>query len=71
MMQGQNSYPVQFSVDYPEKPLDRLSTFFRLIAIIPIFIVLALVSGATWQGRGHGVPSRRSPAERWSSRRCC
>ena len=48
MMQGQNSYPVQFSVDYPEKPLDRLSTFFRLIAIIPIFIVLALVSGQ-WQ----------------------
>ena len=50
MAQGQSAYPVQFSVDYPEKPLDRLSTFFRLLAIIPIGIVLALVSGATWQG---------------------
>ena len=48
MTQGQTPYPVQFSVDYPEKPLDRLSTFFRLIAIIPIFIVIALVSGQ-WQ----------------------
>ena len=48
MAQGQNPYPVQFSVDYPEKPLDRLSTFFRLIAFIPIAIVIALVSGQ-WQ----------------------
>ena len=48
MAQGQSPYPVQFSVDYPERPLDRLSTFFRLIVIIPILIVLALVSGQ-WQ----------------------
>ena len=48
MTQGQNPYPVQLSVDYPEKPLDRLSTFFRLIAIIPIGIIIALVSGQ-WQ----------------------
>ena len=48
MTQGQPQYPVQFSVDYPERPLDRLSTFFRLIAIIPIGIVVALVSGQ-WQ----------------------
>ena len=48
MTQGQTPYPVQLSVDYPEKPLDRLSTFFRLIALIPIAIILALVSGQ-WQ----------------------
>ena len=48
MTQGQTTYPVQLSVDYPEKPLDRLSTFFRLIALIPIAIILALVSGQ-WQ----------------------
>ena len=48
MTQGQSPYPVQLSVDYPEKPLDRLSTFFRLIAIIPIGIIIALVSGQ-WQ----------------------
>ena len=43
----QNGYPVQLSVDYPDRPLNRTSTFFRLIAIIPIFIVLTLVSSSS------------------------
>ena len=38
-------YPVQFSVDYPERPLDRLTTFFRLVLVIPILIVLGGVFG--------------------------
>ena len=38
-------YPVQFDVDYPDRPLNRLTTFFRLIVVIPIAIVLGLVSG--------------------------
>src|SRR5262245_3167128 len=42
-------YPVQFSVDYPDRPLDRLTTFFRLVMAIPILIVLASVAGGTWQ----------------------
>jgi Domain of unknown function (DUF4389) len=42
-------YPVQFSVDYPDRPLNRLTTFFRLIMVIPISIVLGAVDGATWQ----------------------
>lgn len=45
MAQPQPPYPVQFSVDYPDRPLDRLSSFFRILAIIPIAIVLGLVSG--------------------------
>lgn len=40
-------YPVQFSVDYPDRPLDRLSTAFRLVAVIPVAIVLAAVLGGT------------------------
>ena len=44
MAQQQDAYPVQLSVDYPDRPLNRLSTFFRFIAIIPILIVLSLVS---------------------------
>ena len=40
----QDGYPVQFSVDYPDEPLNRLSTLFRLIAIIPIAIVLILIT---------------------------
>ncbi|HET8907844.1 MAG TPA: DUF4389 domain-containing protein [Ktedonobacterales bacterium] len=42
-------YPVQFSVDYPDQPLDRVTTFFRLIVAIPILIVLGAVEGSTWQ----------------------
>ena len=38
-------YPARLEVDYPEK-LDRLTTFFRLIWIIPITIILGLISGA-------------------------
>jgi hypothetical protein len=48
------SYPVRFSVDYPNRQLDRLTTFFRLFAAIPILIVLASVSGGTWQWSSHG-----------------
>jgi Domain of unknown function (DUF4389) len=52
-------YPVQFSVDYPDRPLDRVSTGFRLILSIPIFIVLGTVSGGSSQywssGRSAGV----------------
>lgn len=43
------TYSVQFAVDYPDRPLDRLTTFFRLFVAIPILIVLGAVSGGTWQ----------------------
>jgi len=42
---GSDVYPVQFAVDYPDRDLDRLSTFFRLFAAIPILIILSAVSG--------------------------
>jgi hypothetical protein len=58
-MQPTTSYPVQFSVDYPDRPLNRLTTAFRVFVIIPIAIVLGAVSGSTWQwgsgGRGSEV----------------
>ena len=41
------SYPLTFSVDYPDRPLNRLSTFFRIFAAIPIVIVLLTVSGGS------------------------
>lgn len=44
----QVTYPVQFSVDYPDRPLDRVSTAFRIFVVIPIAIVLGTVSGNTW-----------------------
>ncbi len=42
-----SAYPVRLAVDYPDRPLDRLSTLLRLLWVIPIGIVLAAVSGAT------------------------
>ena len=41
-------YPASLSIDYPDRALDRLTTFFRILAVIPIAIILALVSGTTW-----------------------
>jgi len=38
-------YAARLEIDYPEK-LDRLTTFFRILWIIPIVIILGLVSGA-------------------------
>jgi len=38
-------YAARLEIDYPEQ-LDRLTTFFRLVWIIPIAIILGLVSGA-------------------------
>jgi len=42
---NETPYPVQFSVDYPDRALNRVSTFFRLFAAIPILIVLATLAG--------------------------
>ena len=46
-MEAQNpaAYPVQYDVDYPDRTLNRLTTFFRAFTIIPIAIVLGAVSG--------------------------
>jgi hypothetical protein len=41
-------YPLTFSVDYPDRELGRLTTFFRLFMLIPIGIVLAAVSGGSY-----------------------
>ncbi len=38
-------YAARLNVDYPEK-LDRLTSFFRILWIIPIAIIVGLVSGA-------------------------
>ena len=38
-------YPVRLSIDYPDRDLNRLTTFFRLIVAVPIIIVLTAVSG--------------------------
>ncbi len=44
------AYPVTFSVDYPERKLNRLTTFFRIFTAIPIAIVIGLLPGAELAG---------------------
>ena len=39
------SFPATLQIDYPDRELNRLSSFLRPITVIPIAIVLALVSG--------------------------
>ncbi len=56
-MQPTLRYPIQFSVDYPDRDLNRLTTAFRLVVIIPIAIVLGTVSGGTWQWSSDGRTS--------------
>jgi hypothetical protein len=43
-------HPVRFSVEYPDRPLDRLTTAFRIFAVIPIAIVLSSIGGYTGGG---------------------
>jgi hypothetical protein len=40
------TYPVQLSIDYPDRELNRLTTAFRIFLAIPILVVTAGVGGA-------------------------
>ena len=67
------SYPLQFAVDYPDRELNRVSTAFRIFAVIPIGIVLATIGGvaaARVAGRRGTTPSWSAAPACCSSRRC-
>ena len=40
-------YPARLEVDYPDRELNRLSTFFRLFYLIPIVTVVAFLGNVT------------------------
>jgi hypothetical protein len=46
-------HPVRFSVDYPDRPLNRLTTAFRIFTVIPIAIVAASIDGFATGGGGY------------------
>ncbi len=54
MASSQSDYPVQFSVDYPDRPLNRLTTLFRIIMVIPILVVAVLIPGFINSGQFGG-----------------
>ena len=39
-------YAARLEVDYPDRDLDRVSTFFRLFYMIPIGIVVSLIGSS-------------------------
>ena len=44
---GEN-YPAALKIDYPDRPLNKVTTFFRLFMLIPIGIVLSLLMGTSY-----------------------
>jgi hypothetical protein len=42
-----DTYPIAYDVDYPDRPLNRLTSFFRIFTAIPIMIVLTAIGGVT------------------------
>jgi hypothetical protein len=51
-VQAPSGYPLAFDVEYPDRDLNRLSTAFRIVLVLPIAIVLAAIGGATTVGTG-------------------
>jgi hypothetical protein len=51
----QPEYPLRYSVDYPDRELNRLTTFFRIFTVIPIAIVLGTVAHYTYGGDSESV----------------
>jgi hypothetical protein len=43
-----SDYPVAFSMEYPERDLNRLTTALRIFTVIPIAIILTLLGGGGW-----------------------
>lgn len=50
-MNETSAYPVSFAVEYPDRSLDRLTSFFRIFTVIPIAILFATITGysSTWE----------------------
>ena len=42
------AYPVNLTIDYPDRALNRLTTFFRIFTVIPIAIILGLITGGSF-----------------------
>ncbi len=46
MAETSTAYPVSLSIDYPDRNLNRLTTFFRIFTVIPIAIIIGLLTSA-------------------------
>ena len=50
-----SSYPVQFNVDFPTRPLNRLTTAFRAIVALPVVVLFTMLSGETFRDSDHST----------------
>ncbi len=55
---GGRSYPLTFSVDYPDRALNRLTTAFRILMGIPIAILAATLEGGSFGVHTGGTGAR-------------
>ncbi|MGO9887011.1 MAG: hypothetical protein ACLP0L_03715, partial [Solirubrobacteraceae bacterium] len=55
---GGHNYPLTFSVDYPDRSLNRLSTALRIFTIIPIAILAATLEGGSFGANAGGTGAR-------------
>jgi Domain of unknown function (DUF4389) len=55
MAENTVNYPAKLTVDYPDRLLNRLTSFFRIFTVIPIAIVICLLTGpgASWKEQAH------------------
>jgi len=54
MAETTTAYPAGLFIDYPDRDLNRLTTFFRIFTAIPIVIIIGLLIGAGSGGDGDG-----------------
>lgn len=45
------AYPVRLEIDYPDRPLNRVTSAFRLVLVLPVLALLALIGS----GRSSGL----------------
>jgi len=50
------AYPVTLRIDYPDRNLNRLTSVFRVILIVPILIIAGLVSGPGFGPHAKHIP---------------
>jgi hypothetical protein len=48
-----DTYPATLTIDYPDRNLNRLTSFFRIFVAIPIVIVIGLITSANIGWGGH------------------
>ena len=55
---GGHNYPLTYSVDYPDRSLNRLTTGLRIFTIIPIAILVATIEGGSFGANAGGSGAR-------------